>query len=173
MKNISILLVATITMLVAVGCGKTENPPAQNIAANTAANTTSSLANAAKPVTSQSAPPELPASSLKPEDINLDKPVPAEELRNAVMGNEAAWKGKEVAVIGEYNGHSTSKLDSGDKYSLNVARGPQNVPIKCDGRVAPPADVKDKRKDRVFKGTVKDVNKAFQQVYLEPCEVIK
>jgi hypothetical protein len=171
MKNISISLVAMITVIAAGGCGTTATP--ENTAANTARATTSSPANAAKPATTPSAPPEIPASNLKPDEISIDKPVPAEELRNAVMGNEAAWKGKEVAVMGEYNGHSTSKLDSGDKYSINVQSAPQKVVIKCDGRIAPPADVKDKRKDRVFKGTVKDVNKAYQQVYLEPCEVIK
>lgn len=173
MKNISILLVATITMVAFGGCGKTENPSAQNTAANTSANTTSSPGNAAKPATSQSAPPELPASNLKPVDISLDKPVPADELRNAVFGDEAAWKGKEVAVTGEYNGHSTSKLSAGDKYSINVQSAPQKVVIKCDGRVAPPEDVKEKRKDRVFKGIVASINKSWQQVTLEPCEVIK
>lgn len=164
------LFIAIAAIVVVVGCGSSET---QNNQSTGPANTASTPATAAKPAASPTAPPALPTSDLKPEAISVDKPVPAEELRNAVFGDEAAWKGKEVAVIGEYNGHSTSKLQSGDKYSINVQIAPQKVAIKCDGRIAPPEDLKDKRKDRVFKGTVKDVNKAWQQVTLEPCEVVK
>ncbi len=170
MKNTTTLFVAIAALLVVVGCGNSET---QNSQKSAMANTASTPAIASRPATSPTARPELPVSDLKPDAISLDKPVPADELRNAVFGDEGAWKGKEVAVIGEYNGHSTSKLQSGDKHSINVQIGPQNVVINCDGRTTPPADLKEKRKDRVFKGTVKDVNKAWQQVTLEPCEVVK
>lgn len=168
-RNTTILFLTMAAILVVGGCQNTETQNAQNTGA---ANTASTPATASKPAASPTARPALPASNLKPEEIDLKKPVPAEELRNAVFGDEAAWKGKEVAVIGEYNGHSTSKLESGDKYSLNVQIGPQNVVINCDGRTAPPQDLKDRRTDRVFKGTVHSINKAWQQLTLEPCEVV-
>lgn len=171
MKNTTFFVVTLLSAIALSGCqNAATNTAANNAPSNTAANDTAT-ANTSKPAATPTARPELPASNLKPEDISLDKPVPADELRNAVFGDEAAWKGKEVAVTGEYNGHSTSKLSSGDKYSINVQSAPQKVVVKCDGRVAPPEDLKEKRKDRVFKGTVASINKSWQQVTLEPCEV--
>lgn len=174
MKKTILLTILSLAVLAFTGCGETAtNTVANNTKpANSTVNSPAAN-NAATPAATPTAKADLPPSDLKPADINLDKPVPAAELRNAVFADEAAWMGKEVAVIGEYNGHSTSKLDSGDKHSINVQDDNRKVVINCDGRVAPPDDVKDKSKDRVFKGTVKSVNKSYQQVYLEPCEVIK
>jgi hypothetical protein len=168
MRNILILSVAIIASLAIAGCQTAETQTGQNTGV---ANTASTPANAAQPAASPTAAPAIPPSDLKPEDISLDKPFPADELRNAVFGDEEAWKGKEVAVTGDYNGHSTSKLASGDKYSINVQGKERKVVIHCDGRKAPPEDVKTKREGRVFKGTVAIVNKAWQQVTLEPCEI--
>jgi hypothetical protein len=168
MKHTALVIVIFLAAFAFGGC--------QNAATSTAANTTTTnttAANTAKPAASPKAAAELPPSRLKPEDIDLDKPVPAEELRNAVFANEDGWKGKEVAVIGDYNGHSTSKLQSGDKYSVNVQNAERKIVMKCNGKVAPPSDVRENRNGRVFRGTVTSINKSFQQVTLEPCEIVK
>lgn len=111
MKNLSLFAVILIAAFVFSSCQNTATNTAANngAAANTNTNTNMTAANNSTPAVSPTVKVELPPSNLKPEDIDSDKPVSAEELRNAVFANEAAWKGKEVAVVGEYNGHSTSK----------------------------------------------------------------
>lgn len=172
MKNTIFFPVILLAVFACMGCQTGPNTTANSATTNTAANSTPPVNNSKTTATPKAAE-ALPASSLKPEDISLDKPVPAEELRNAVFANEEAWQGKEVAVSGDYNGHSTSKLQSGDKYSINVQSAAGDVVINCNGRKAPPADVKERRDGRVFRGTVASINKSFRQVTLEPCEIVQ
>jgi uncharacterized protein YceK len=174
MKNTTSLIVILLAAFASGGCqNATTHTAANNGASTTAANDTQA-ANTSKPAAATpTAPPDLPTSNLKPEDIDLNKPVPAEELRNAVFGDEDAWIGKEVTVVGTYNGHTTSKLDSGEHYSVSIVNAKGKEVIPCDGRKAPPVDLKDKREGRVFKGTVKSINRSWQRLTLEPCEVVK
>lgn len=170
MKIKTTLASLLITIVAAIGCG---GPATTTTVQNSTPAASPSPANASRPA-STATPVEVPRSDRKPSELKPDQPVEAGELRNAVFGAEDEWIGKEVTFTGTYNGHSTSKVSDGEHFSIRVENPKRERVINCDARnKTPPADLKDKREDRVFKGIVKSVNKHWGQVTVEPCEVVK
>jgi len=167
MKDLSMLI--AIALLIAA-CSMGE--PAEDSAPPEAVE--SPAAEVAQTVESEKTPeekPAMPASDLKPGDVTADNPVDATELRNAIFQDLEAWKGKEVSVKGHYNGHSTSKTSYGKSVWINIQNDEGKIVGKCGGEEDPPDDVKERRKDRVFRGKVSTIMKAFEQFELEECKM--
>lgn len=171
MRTLYLMSAFALLIIAATSCSTASSETGNSAAASSARPTGVASPPAASPTAPQQA--AAPVSDLKPGDVSLDKPAPADELRNAVFGDEAAWMGKEVFVAGGYNGHSKSSLNSGDKYAINIQGEGNKVSVVCEGTNAPPEDVKTRRDGRVAKGTVKSANKGWQQVVLDPCELVK
>lgn len=169
----SIWLSGSLLVVVAfIGCQSSEvtnvnssNAATTNRASNT--NTTSSTpVSAASP-----SPTAAPTSNLKPADINLNQPVPAQELRNAFFADQNAWKGKQVAVKGSYHSHTTSTTSSGKTIRIDIADEKGKRWVACNVTTEPSAEAVKERNNWVVKGTIKET--WFDQVLLEPCEVTK
>ena len=82
-----------------------------------------------------------------------------------------AGKGGEVSVKGDYNGHSTSTTSYGKTIMMNIRNKEYKNAGTCIGKDEPPADVKERRQDRVFTGKVGRYLKSFQQVEIEECKM--
>ena len=166
LKN-SLVILGTLLLLGACAAG----PANENTASPAPAASEPAASASTAPAASAEPTVDVPKSSLKPSDIEKGKPVDAVELRNAALNDPDAWKGVEVTVKGDYNGHSTSTTDYGRSISINIRVGSENVGT-CDGKEDPPADVKERRENRVFTGKISRVLKTFKQFELEDCKMI-
>ncbi|MEZ5424768.1 MAG: hypothetical protein R2747_00765 [Pyrinomonadaceae bacterium] len=111
-------------------------------------------------------------SSLKPGDIDPNKPVPAEELNAAFLADEEAWKGKEVTVIGKYHSTTGSKVAGKDRIRVDLADPKTNKRIAgCVVPQKPPEDLAKQRENRVFKGKI--LENRYGRILIEPCEFVK
>jgi hypothetical protein len=165
LKN-SLVFLATLLLLGACTAGPSEENSAspEPAASEPVATASAESAKTAEPAA------DVPKSSLKPSDVEKGKPIDALELRNAALNDPDAWKGVEVTVKGGYNGHSTSTTDYGKTIMINIRVGSENVGT-CVGKEDPPADVKERRNDRVYEGKISRVLKTFKQFELEDCKM--
>lgn len=174
MKNLTLLIISLLAVSVFSGCQDSANTTVNNSAANTVANNTTA-ANISTPAANSNAS-SAPTSSLKPEDLSADKPVPVGDLMDAVNpGTLDTWKGKEVTVIGRYlNNAPTKDVKSGKtSYSVNVARpNTWDIAVVCETDKEPPKEYTTQQENRVFKGTILR-NFSSGQVVLENCQYVK
>lgn len=82
-----------------------------------------------------------------PSSIDLSKPIPASDLHNAFF----AWEGKQVFVVGNYNGSTTSTVNSGKVIRVDLSDSAGNQ-IACIMKTDPGSAA---RRDGVIRGTVK------------------
>jgi hypothetical protein len=162
-------------MLALAGCGETAtnttNSTINTTTANTKENKNSTVPNSPT-TTTKSEVESYPPSNLKPESVSLDKPVPAEELRNAVF----SWIGKEVAVIGypgfpRIMGSSVSLKGSADADSRDF----KNLLVECRNRQSFENQEVDEKQPIVVRGTIRDYPSAGTEnmkVELEDCQVV-
>lgn len=169
MKSLSLLMILSLTVLAFSGCPDAANTTTVNN--QTPASSNATPAKTATPAASPTAKAEVPASNLKPADASPDKPVAAVELKNAFFADQAAWKGKQVAITGNYHSHTTSTVSSGKVVRIDIADQTGKKVAACTVADAPSADDVKERNNRTFKGTVKEA--WFDQVLLEPCEMMK
>lgn len=112
-------------------------------------------------------------SGLSPDSVTVDNPATVEQLVDAVMADEAAWKGKKVAVAGRPS--SSSKGSSGYKMTLKSKDDPDaKVYVGCDGEGELPdnKELYDKDTNWVFEGEVEG-KFAKDRVILINCKPIK
>lgn len=164
----TLVMVLAAGILAVAGCGgsatNTSQAPAQNSGSGTATAT-------ATPAASPTATAAPPTSNLKPADVSADKPVPAAELNAAFTADQNAWIGKEVTVVGNYHSHTTSTVSSGKIIRIDISDASGKKVAACTVSVEPTKEEVAERKDRKFKGKIKDA--WFSQVNLEPCEMLK
>jgi hypothetical protein len=130
MKIITLITALLFAVLVIAGCqsnGTTNsNSAAKNApAASPGGANSSSTAPAKSP-----AEATFPPSTLKPEDVSADKPVPAEDLRNAVL----AWENREVAVIGYPNFPRIMGSSISLRGSADAPREIKSIVVECGSR---------------------------------------
>jgi len=167
MKQSALLTTICLAVVLMVGCQAGSKTPTDNEDVNN-----TNAENQEAPKASPSAEEEKPTSNLKPEDINLDKPFPAEELNAAFLANEDAWKGKEVAIVGKYSFPTISKVDGKERIRVDVSDPKTNKKVAgCVVKTKPPEELKTKRENRVFKGTIRE--ERYGRVLIEPCEFVK
>lgn len=177
MKNLIILTILISGLLACAGCGETSanknlNTTAGNSMTNTNGNKAANAANSGASTTKKTDVESYPPSNLKPESISLDKPVPAEELRNAVF----SWFGKEVAVIGypsfpRIMGSRVALKGSADADSRDF----KNLLVECGNRQSFENQEVDEKQPIVVKGTIKNYPSAGTEnpkVELEDCQVV-
>lgn len=175
MKQLALLTILSLAALIFVGCQTTEttNSTANNAAINATANATENKnTNVANNPTTSTKSTGFPASNLKPENVSPDKPVPAEELRNAVL----AWEGKEVAVIGYPSfptlmGSSITLKGSADADPQDF----KNLLVECNSRQQFGNESVDEKQPIVVKGVIKGY--PFQgdknpKVNLQDCQIV-
>lgn len=169
----TIFLFVTIATLLIAGCTNAAKQNTEKSANDKPATEAAQKSEPVKADSEQAKPADQPASDLKPDNIDLEKPFDATDLRNAVAANLAAWEGKVVTAIGISDGHTVSTLKSGDKFtSIKVKNEKSEIVLDCAGPKTPPTDMLSRNKDRIFKGPVKKILSPYNQVVLEPCEVI-
>lgn len=171
MKIITLITALIFAVLILAGCqsngttnsnSSAKNAPAANSGAATGAATTP-----AKAPTEATFPP----SSLKPEEVSLDKPVAAEELRNAVL----AWENREVAVIGYPNFPKLMGSRAALKGSAESSRDPKSVVLECLSRQQFNNEDVAEDKPLVVKGVIKGyayMDTADPKVSLQDCQVV-
>ena len=99
-----------------------------------------------------------------PSSIDLSKPIPASELHSAYF----AWEGKQISVIGNYSGTTTSRLKSGDRIRVDLSDPSGKRAVGCHMKTDPGKVTE--RNNRVIKGIVK--GRSFDQVNMEDCEFV-
>ena len=166
MKNLTLLLILSLAALIFAGCQNTEttnttaNNSAVNATTNAMENKNTSIANNS---TTSTNPTGFPPSNLKPESVNPDKPVPAEELRNAVLG----WIGKEVSVIG----YPASPRIMGSGFSLKGAADADSSSelIECRNKVQFENQAVEENQPIVVKGIIKTY--PYESAKIPPVEL--
>jgi hypothetical protein len=165
MNKPSIAIILLLAMLLVSGCQTAETSNTNSTTKN--GGTSGQGATGAKPAAT--------TASLKPEDVSPDKPVPAGDLKDAVTTNLNAWKGKEVAVVGNYISNAPTKDGNTGKLlsvQVNLTDTKKSIAVACVSDKDMPPDYLTQRENRVVKGKVKEVT-SFGQVKLEPCECVK
>lgn len=156
MKNLILTTTIILGTFALIGCGETAK---NTTAVNATTNANSETVNTEKP----------PENVLKPGDIDLEKPVAADEVVAGVYADTNAWKGKEIAVSGYVGGTS----GGGESYKLELRK--DDKAKQEDGVVD--CFVKGEKPENIFrstvtiKGTVKETRDDRKVVVLEPCEV--
>jgi hypothetical protein len=155
MKNLILLTILSLAVLIFAACQNTEpanttvnNNATTNTNVNTSENKNTTVTN--NPTTTTSTKPAgFPASNLNPESVAADKPIPAEELRNAML----AWMGKEVSVIG----YPTSRRIMGSGFSLKGAADDDsgNELIECRNKTQFENQPVEENQPIVVKGIIK------------------
>lgn len=172
MKKIISLAILSMTALIFTACQNTEttdstaNNAAVNATANTAENNNTTVAN--NP-TASTKPLGFPPSNLTPESIGTDQPVPAEELRNAVL----AWMGKEVSVVG----YPTSRRIMGSGFALKGAADADsgNELVECRNKTQFESQAVEENQQIVVKGVIKNypyANAKNPPVELQDCQIV-
>jgi hypothetical protein len=106
--------------------------------------------------------------TANPTRVDVNKPIPAADLHRDFF----KWQGKEVAVIGTYNGHTTSSNKGATiDIRIDVENGKGKKVVGCHISTQPGQDDFTERNNRVFKGQV--AGSFFDQVSLQPCEYVK
>lgn len=172
MKRLNKVLIAAVAAFMLAACGGgTETNTAGEAGPSASASPSAEAGASPEASASPEESADLPKSDLKPDSVSKDTPVEITDLRNAVAADPEAWEGVEVSVKGDYNGHSTSTTGSGKTIMMNIRNKEYKNAGKCKGTDEPPADVKERRADRVFTGKVGRYSKAFQQVDIEECKI--
>lgn len=113
-------------------------------------------------------------ATIKPDELDPNKPLPVGDVTNAIVADAEAWEGKEVIVRGDFDSVSESTLKDGKKitgYRVKNAEG--RAVMTCNDSEPPVEDILRKGKDRVFKGKVSSVNTQYKDFILEPCAIQK
>lgn len=183
MKNTILPAILSLAIAAFAACGtsenvvtKTANSTVTNAATN---NTTLSDARPMDALVNKSSDDsaKTPASNLKPEDVNTSKPVAADDLRNAVIADEKAWMGKEVAATGFPKGSGkVTKKGQPENIYANMANENKKWVLQCGGLAEKPETMKNNEKF-VIKGTIADVEGGIygedkKYVVLKPCEIV-
>lgn len=172
MKRLNKFFVAALAAFLMAACGGGAETSTGGEAGPAASESPAAEAQAAPEASkSPEESSELPKSDLKPDAVSKNTPVEITDLRNAVAADPEAWKGVEVSVKGDYNGHSTSTTSYGKTIMMNIRNKEYKNAGTCIGKDEPPADVKERRQDRVFTGKVGRYLKSFQQVEIEECKM--
>lgn len=173
MKNLTFILVILLAAFVFSSCQETANTNSKTNETNTSsAGENKSADNASKPAESLKAEEEKPTSNLKPEDIDLEKPIPAEELNTAFLANEKAWIGKEVSIIGKYHSTTKSRVMDEDRIRVDISDAKTNKKMAgCIVKKEVPEELSKERENRVFKGKIAE--NRYGRILIEPCEFVK
>jgi hypothetical protein len=170
MKKLTLLITFLMAVSLLSGCQATSTTETKETKTNETANKPAD--NSSKPAASPAEKEEKPTSSLKPEDIDLEKPFSATELNTAFLADEDAWKGKEVAITGKYHSTTESTVADGKRIRVDIADQATNKKVAgCVVKEKVPEEVSKKREDRVFKGTIKE--NSYGRILIEPCEFVK
>ncbi|HSK71916.1 MAG TPA: hypothetical protein VK892_09495 [Pyrinomonadaceae bacterium] len=104
-----------------------------------------------------------------PSKIDPNKPIPAADLHKDFL----KWMGKQVAVTGNYNGHTKSSGTSGETIDIriDVQNDKYQTVVECHIANDPGADDFKERNNRVFKGAI--AGGSSTSVTLKPCEYVK
>lgn len=98
--------------------------------------------------------------------IDASKPIPAADLHKDFF----KWHGKDVAVVGNFNGSTTSS-NKGEVLDIriDVANEKREKVVGC--HVSSETGEVKERDNRIFKGKI--AGSTFDQLSLEPCEFVK
>ena len=166
MNKGKIIILAMCLVVFGFACGGAETAEAPD------STPAASPATEASPAESGDAKKEeAPKSDLDPSKIDLEKPIPAGDLKAAMEADEKAWIGKEVSVVGRYGKTTKSTIEGAERIRVDLQDKDKKTSVGCVVSKDVSEDVVNNREDRVFKGKILEMR--YSRPLIEPCEFVK